>query len=656
MNFWQDLWDPSWGNHPPNSLARGSASDALDACLAIELAVSRFYSITAAGFWEEICEIVQTATERVDLLNGLEKALSNKVQFDCARLRPFHWEVLPRIIEGVNNNRILMLKFLATAPAQVFNGDFLGQIYQTWESERTKNGRGSYYTSEQLARNLIQALDLPKLKEYMVKGGTKKALICDPACGSGIFFLELFRALSPTLEFQRTAQAIDIQGSDIDPIAVWICRLNLIIWKILQPIQTLQQIRQLDGLHDDAVPLKGYSFIIGNPPFFEVPAAKYPELLNSFTTPRRVNISALFVLKYAPLLQDGGQLGFIFPRAFLFSDRWTFLRQFLAHEGYHIPHLILYNRGFARVGLEQISLFVGRGVAPATVSVQEFDDLQHDNGTTAWRLSGNDLLQPPQYSLPLFATLDVRDILESVRKNSVPLGSLCDVIPGTFEPAIFRGLGWERLLSQNESPTAWRAIKGTDILPFGVKQYRYVENPMKKSDISGVPSRVRFILQRPVIVCQRLVSSKTRVVATQLPPETVPISTLTCICLPPKSPGISALIVSALNSTFASYYVADHVFLHSRLSTSLDKEYLRYFPVPSPATLDPAKKGLIVELASSLEGIARETRKLFIQPREMQRLDDLIFHYYGLSERQGQILTQKLQMFWDHHPLPSLPT
>ncbi len=652
MNFWQDLWNNPRGNRPLNSHGKSSLFGALDVCLAIELAVARFYSLNAEGFWDGIHEIVQSTPEKVGVLNELEKVLSNKIKFNCARLRPFRWEDLPDSNQGTNDNPLSIMEFLTSAPAPIFSGDFLGQIFQTWDSDGTKNSKGSYYTGENLARNLIQALELKTLTEKKDMVEVKKYQICDPACGSGVFFLELFRAICPSGTFMKMGQKLEIYGLDIDPVAVWICRWNLVIWQILQPAQAQNCVVLRDALHEDNKGTKQFNLILGNPPFFEVPASNYTELLNSYKTHRRINISALFVLKYAPLLKDGGQLGFIFPRAFLFSERWTFLRQFLSTGAYAIPRLILYNRGFPRVGLEQITLFLRRGMFPGDVAIVEYDDLKNLNRTSIWSIPREIMLQQPQFSLPLFSTPDVREILKIARQRSISLGTLCDTTPGTKEPAIFRGMGWERLLSLKKSSTSRLAIKGTDIHPFGVKQFRYVVSPSERTSVSGDPLRVQFIFKRPVVVCQRLVSSKTRVVAARLPSETVPISTLTCLCLPPPPPDVSALIVSVLNSTFASYYVADHVFLHSRLSTSLDKEYLRYFPIPNPEFLEQEQMHSLTDLTAHLETIARDSNDIFVIPEEMRQLDALIFQCYGLSESQGDILSQKLRAFWNKTRVP----
>lgn len=650
VNFWQELWNSSRNSRPLNSHV--TASDALDLCFAIELAIARFHSLNAEGFWGKISEIVQSTTQRLTLLDELEKAISTTLQFNCANLRPFRWVNFPGIIQGTNARAraVSIMEFLANAPARNYTGDFLGQIYQAWESNRSKNGKGAYYTSENLARNLIQAMELQTIKETLIQLGHKKYQICDPACGSGIFFLELFRAISPPLDIQKINQGFEIHGFDLDPLAVWICRLNLVIWHILQPVQALQLIEHRDALQDNSILDKKFDFIIGNPPFFEVPTGNYPELLKSKKTPRMVNIAALFVLKYAPLLHDGGQLGFIFPRAFLFSDRWAFLRQFLPQGNYHVPRLILYNRGFARVGLEQITLFLGRGVPPADVAIVEYDDLQYPQSAVSWNIPAKIMFRPPQFSLPLFATPDVRDILERVWKGSIPLETLCDRVPGSSKPAIFRGMGWERNLSRDQtSHCADRAVKGTDIIPFGVKEFRYVSKPSPDAMEENAPPKFRFIRERPVVVCQRLVSSRTRVVAARLPRDVIPISTLTCLCLPPNPPDLSYFLVGVLNSSFASYYVADHVFLHSRLSTSLDKEYLRFLPIPNPNTLDPAILDSVTTFASRLELVAREKKEIFVRPEEMQQLDDLIFKCYGISPAQGHVLTQKLLTFWNRH-------
>jgi hypothetical protein len=242
-------------------------------------------------------------------------------------------------------------------------------------------------------------------------------------------------------------------------------------------------------------------------------------------------------------------------------------------------------------------------------------------------------------------------------QNSIPLAALCEKMAANNEPAIFRGMGWEKYLQQestNEESTSLHAIKGTDIMAFGIKSFRQIAPLIVPTTLADAPAKYALIMEHPVVLCQRLISSKTRVVSARLPANVIPISTLTCICLPPGIEDVALFVTGVLNSTFASYYAADHVFLHSRLSTSLDKEYLRSIPVPNPVTLS---SGILARIAQRVRALEGKTGNLIQEGattaeianelcEDSQALDADVFSAYGLSESNGRILEQKLHAFW----------
>jgi len=86
--------------------------------------------------------------------------------------------------------------------------DLLGQIYQLLLREDSKINTGSYYTPEKLVHSIAADLSTPKIK------------VLDPCCGSGQFLLAF-------ADYGIPVPAL--HGFDIDPLAVRIARLNLLL-------------------------------------------------------------------------------------------------------------------------------------------------------------------------------------------------------------------------------------------------------------------------------------------------------------------------------------------------------------------------------------------------------------------------------------------
>ena len=84
--------------------------------------------------------------------------------------------------------------------------DFLGIVYQSLLKEGTKNKKGSYYTPEQIIRSFNDNIQL----------NTK---FLDPCCGTGSFLLSIS---------DKIKNPENIYGCDLDEIAVFIAKINLI--------------------------------------------------------------------------------------------------------------------------------------------------------------------------------------------------------------------------------------------------------------------------------------------------------------------------------------------------------------------------------------------------------------------------------------------
>lgn len=179
--------------------------------------------------------------------------------------------------------------------------DALGMIYQSVKSEGDKAKLGSYYTPKIVVDKIIS--------EYL----TGKHKILDPCCGTGQFLLNAGELVkNPNL----------IYGFDIDPAAVFISKINLIIK--FKSLDFSPNIFQLNTLKDSNnlfakynLPLN-YDLIITNPPWGQhfdkitLNSLKsiYPNI-NSFES------FSYFLSKSIDMLKEKGTLSFILPESLL---------------------------------------------------------------------------------------------------------------------------------------------------------------------------------------------------------------------------------------------------------------------------------------------------------------------------------------------------
>jgi len=169
---------------------------------------------------------------------------------------------------------------------------------------------------------------------------------------------------------------------------------------------------------------------------------------------------------------------------------------------------------------------------------------------------------------------------------------------------------------------------------YGIKEFQYVPNNLKntKSD------KLELIKSYDKLCIQRLVSSKTRLVVTKANPSVITISTIETIVLDPKSDYNIDFIIGILNSNLITYYVIDHIFMQSRLTTSLDKEYVKLLPIPKILKEDQEQ---LIQIAKNLEDIVKSGNSKNLDVKTIENseefkekeilLNNTVYNYYGLT-------------------------
>lgn len=181
--------------------------------------------------------------------------------------------------------------------------DVLGLLYQSIKSVGDKAKQGSYYTPKNIVDDIVF--------EYVKSDST----VLDPCCGTGQFLLNLN-------DFVKTPE--QIFGLDIDKVAVFICKLNLIMAypdyefepKVFN-IDTLLEFKTNSLFTQSDFP-DGFDIIITNPPWgLHFSKENLSEL--KFLYPDIVSLESFsyFLFKSIRLLKSNGVLSFILPEAIL---------------------------------------------------------------------------------------------------------------------------------------------------------------------------------------------------------------------------------------------------------------------------------------------------------------------------------------------------
>jgi len=173
---------------------------------------------------------------------------------------------------------------------------------------------GVHFTPPALARSIVEQA-ASCLGELATR---ERIVICDPACGSGVFLIEALRTLR-RLKFDG---ALSVCGRDISPHAVSMARFAIRRashdWQPRGGI--VVDVRVANSLLTDAIPPS--DLIIMNPPFVSWTALDDSQrgLVSEILGPSyqgRADLSMAFILRALAALKPEGALGTLFPASLL---------------------------------------------------------------------------------------------------------------------------------------------------------------------------------------------------------------------------------------------------------------------------------------------------------------------------------------------------
>ena len=178
--------------------------------------------------------------------------------------------------------------------------DLFGLAYERFFPEIFKAERGQFFTPRPLVELMVDLAEV----------GPRDRVL-DPTCGSGTFMVV------------ARGRGADVDGIEVDPELVALCRLNLALHGA-----NPRSVRQADLFRD--VPDEQWDVILANPPFSM--RIDDPATLSRFALANgrgRVASDTLFLQAAHDRLRPGGRLAVVLPRSILSNDSYSWLRQWL---------------------------------------------------------------------------------------------------------------------------------------------------------------------------------------------------------------------------------------------------------------------------------------------------------------------------------------
>jgi tRNA1(Val) A37 N6-methylase TrmN6 len=275
------------------------------------------------------------SAEAMDLLkiaSSINAPLSDIIYTLClSKLNAFGILTLPHVQETINEYKYNKIDIKISPEIWHSDDDLLGFVLQSLLTEGERNTTGQYYTNAIIVKQMLDGLVL-----------NEKQTFYDPCCGSGAFLLGI-----------ETKNPSNIYGSDINPIAAMIAKVNLLCkYKnhIFKP-----QVYCIDFLKNDmpsnSEPTsRKYDFIYTNPPWGADKGNKYK--IAGIDTKER---ASMFLVKAIQMTTSSGHLNFLLPTSLLKIATHKNLRNYILHNT-TIQNIDIYNNRFDGVFTDYFSI------------------------------------------------------------------------------------------------------------------------------------------------------------------------------------------------------------------------------------------------------------------------------------------------------------
>lgn len=532
-----------------------------------------------------------------------------------------------------------------------------------------RNRRGGVFTPPPLA-----ALVVRHLLEATRSSAEGVPSILDPACGSGIFLLELIDQL-----YQHSSKAASraphtLFAIDLDPRALAVARLLVAVrmaalcgHSLSQALRNLANNFVVGNSLLDSSEIKAnaswqpstvefgngrlpaeFDLIVGNPPYGlsrdQQLSARENELLKrKFAHYRsgKANKYMLFLARCYELLSARGSLSFVVPNAWLGIDGGARLRERLMADRAVHSIITFEERVFPNASVEPVVVTLQRGGASSKFHIihrRAVDESPHQVITldyTRWTA--------PLSRISLRANTQANLTLDKIALGSTPLGSA----QSPFEPkialqayAVGKGTPPQtkadaerrRFHSRNSSGRSWiKYLEGSDIKPFCTEwsgEYLHYGSWLAEPQIVE-----RF--QGPRVLIREILGPLPyHIHAAFLSEAALYNKSVLHILLKDKTRAeLAEALVALLNSRLASFWISHRGRKSQRsLFPKLVNHDLKDFPLPPN----------FARHANQLAALARTAQRCAQSEKQVtkvrSKIDDVVNRSFNLTDKEAELV------------------
>lgn len=294
--------------------------------------------------------------------------------------------------EGLNKRNISpnkvryvveQLQEISLTKNEVNNNDLLGDFFESIVTEGFKQDKGQFFTHGNIVKFIIYALGIDDFAINHVNKHKSLPFVCDPACGSGTFLIDVMKIITDTIKRRRKSElstSNDVKlfvqykmpdvkentwawdylyGVEINPDLALATKVNMVLHgdgsgnifskDALLPfakyenkikVSLLSKSKKIQNYSYSEELNEQFDFIISNPPFSIKLDNETKRLLpKKFMFADVGSSENLFIERWYQLLKEGGMLGVVLPESVFDNAENQYMRLFI-YKYFKVKYLI----------------------------------------------------------------------------------------------------------------------------------------------------------------------------------------------------------------------------------------------------------------------------------------------------------------------------
>lgn len=580
--------------------------------------------------------------------------------------------------------------------------DVLGGVYENYlgyRLEKSKKGmtvskdakkrkeQGIYYTPDFIVDYIVKNTLKPVLDRCKTIADLKKIKVLDPACGSGSFLLKALEVIhNKYIEFGNKGGVwtkVDIllnniYGVDLDPQAVEIARLNLLINALDQKMElpSLENnIKRGNSLISDkkvdpnafnwqeefpeVFKQGGFDVVIGNPPWvftrggdFSTPEKNYfSEFLRQLgfiqtekgrnVQSGKVNLYSLFVIKATTLLNEKGVIGFIIPNNILRATNFDLFRKYILDKTKILEIADLGGDVFKQVTASSIIILLEKESNLDNRINNKIKIISNVIDLLGKQFSVNFVQQKQfinniKFTFNILSTSNSNNLSKKIIEETVLLGDICKYISPGIDGDKRKYVSDIKLNNQYK-PLLFGKNFGRYNIEFKNKWILYDKKMLNRA-------RREDIFLSKKIILQRISGGNNPLKATLDTKKYYTFNSVNNIVLNSNSKYDVCYILGLINSKLMSWFYSLNFSNRSILTVNISKTFLEKLPIKKT----DCQKGIsslvnkILLLNEEIKIFEKNSDKWKSVKLEIEtidkKIDEEVYKLYGLTEKEIKIV------------------